>query len=292
MVDQDEIRIEFRGLVLGDWSLRVNSLTGWLDLPEVSFDDEPTEGHGLASSPAVHGARIVEASGLMWAVPGPLGSRPRRSVRELLTAFRAASTPRTSTDATLDELRITCAGQTETAEAKMVGYSPRVEVGSWGTGAVPWSARWRCPDPRKYSPWQRVSTSLVKNVAGALLPQTMPFLMPAQPLGGELRIFNPGNDPEGSPAVITMTGQQPGNVGVRVNDAVISYPFGLDEFDVLVIDTERGGAYLNGAYRQPSSFSSITSDLRLRPGMNLVRASGLAGAGTPSITVAVRPRSW
>jgi hypothetical protein len=187
------------------------------------------------------------------------------------------------------------AGLTVVAEAKLTNFAVSIDPGVWNVaGWAPWSAQWMCPDPRVFGDWITETAVLVTATGGAALPATLPLTLPAQPIGGRVSIYNPGNDPEGSPAVFTLVGAQSGTVGISLlsTGATLMYGIALGVDDTLVIDTARGGAFLNGAYRAPTAGSSVTGDFRLPPGVSVVQALGSAGAGSPSLTVAVRPASW
>lgn len=264
----------------------VDRFTGWIATPAITHQNEPSlAGHGTLPTPGVMGARIVRAGGRVRAHP-----RERDAIIDLFDECRLALA---ADDSSTEPLRVTLRGRTDTAGAQLQDAEIDVDPASWHTGRVRWSMTWRCPDPSVYGEWQYATAALTAPTAGVLLPADVPFVIPDQILGGQLRVMNPGNDPSGSPTIITLTGQQPGNVGVRVGDATLTYGFGLSVGDVLRIDTELGGggAYLNGEYRAPLTFSNITSDLRLRPGANLIRALGMTGSGDPTVSVAWRPRS-
>lgn len=281
-----DVQIQWRGLTLGGAAFSINTLTGWLDLPGASFEGQDSSGHGQVATPGVQAARLVVAGGLL---AGYGGARDA-----LITQFRAAMIPRAAFDDALDPLVVTAAGRTSTARAQLQQYSLSLDPRNWAAGSIPWSAQWRCPDPRVYGAEISATAALIAEVAGVTLPRTMPFTMTPKPLGGQVSIVNSGNDPEGSPTVIILTGPQPGNVGVinSTTGAVLKYGFPLGAADQLRIDTEAGGAFLNGEYRAPSSLGYVTADLRAAPGTNVYRALGIAGGGSPSITVLVEPASW
>jgi hypothetical protein len=160
---------------------------------------------------------------------------------------------------------------------------------------VKWQAQWRCPDPRIFGDTRYASANLYVAPTGLTLPQTLPVTLTAQALGGTVTVFNPGTDPEGSPAIFGLSGEQQANVGLHNattgKRVLFSFPLGAD--DTLAVDTERGGAYLNGEYRPTTGFSDMVSDMRLAPGVNVIRALGYAGStGTPALTVSFRPASW
>lgn len=289
--DPNDIAVMWRDLVFTgmdtDGPFKIKKLSGWLDLPGATFETQPASGHGLRPTPGVHGARLLGLDGFI--------RTDALNRNDCVRALRGGMIPRPSLDESTEDFAVAVAGSTSTALAQLENFSIGID-NRWGNGAlIPFSATWRCPNPRVYGDWQYASAPLINNPAGVNMPVMMPFLMPAKPLGGEVWMFNPGNDPEGSPTRITLTGPQPGNVGVILATAGVKLSYGvvLGDNDQLVIDTELGGAFLNGEYRPPVGFSSVTSDLRLRPGPNVIRALGIPGpTGSPSIQVASRPASW
>jgi hypothetical protein len=281
-----DVRIVWNGLTFGDGLFGIDSFTGWLELPGAQYESQGAPGHGAQATPGVHGPRIVQASGRIWGYGGLRDA--------LISQLRLAMVPRASVDAALDDLAITAAGETRTARAQLTRYAVPMDPQVWASGVVPWLAQWRCPDPRVFGADISAASLLVSASSGLTLPRMLPFTMPAQPIGGQVTVANPGSDPEGSPTVFTLTGAQSGTVGVELVTAGrrVTYALTLGMDDVLVVDTERGGAFLNGEYRSSSGMSDLAADLRLLPGVNVVRALGSAGAGSPSIAVVTRPASW
>jgi hypothetical protein len=253
-------------------------------------------GHGLSASPVWQGGRTVRLRGTVRGFNADARDA-------LLMQLAAVMVPRASADSALESLTGDRYGLSVTADAQLVSFSTSLEGGTWQGGVPAWFAEFRCPDPRFYSGWVSESAALVAPSAGLTLPQTLPFTLTANPLGGQVSVYNSGNDPEGSPLRVTLTGGQSGTVGVEVSkpSGVVerctwSLTLASDRGDgspnTLVIDTERGGAFLDGyAYRATTPGGRVSA-LRLEPGVNVVRALGTAGAGSPSILAAVRPRSW
>lgn len=294
------VSLEFRGLTFtGDGQSVYHlepPLTGWKGWPgPARFESSPSAfGHGEDDSPGVLPSRLVDAHGWLLA--------DEDSIDQLMQSVDDLMVPAASLDAGTEPLTITMAGQTATADAQLAMFDWDTSV-AWGSGCARWVATFRCPDPRKYLPWQSYTVSLVTTSTGLALPQTMPFTMAARPLGGRVNVANPGTDAEGSPLRVTLVGGQSGTPGVQVIQpsgrvVTVTYPLTLaddrgdGEPDTLVIDTDRGGAYLNGEYRPPNPGPDVVADLRLPPGISVVQALGTAGDGDPEMTVEVRPAKW
>ncbi len=286
-----DIVIEWRGVTFTGSARTpyfVDEFDGWIGSPGAErVSESRSSGHGRVPAAGVQRERVVQAGGLILSSSAADRNILVDNLRQVMRANR-------SDDASTEPLTITLGGRTDTADAQLDLFKPLTDPRSWGSGGVPWRAQWYCPNPRVYGPWEFASAPLVLSSAGLAPPQTPPFTPPAKPLGGEVTVWNPGNCPEGSPAIFTLSGEQPGNVGVVnvTTGGTVRYDLALALTDTLRIETESGNAYYNGAYRPPTAFSSIASDLRLAPGANVIRALGVPGAGTPSLTVAYRPASW
>lgn len=282
------ITIQWRGLTLGGAGsdFGVSKLENWFGLTGASFETLAAVGHGQEVTPGSQGPRFPYAEGWLRATPDTRDA--------LIAELESYMIPRRSDDDDTEPLTILAGGRTATAKAQLVDFRPDTDVRDWESGLIGWRAQWRCPDPRKYGAQISATASLIADIAGVTLPRTMPFTMTPKPLGGQVTIVNTGNDPEGSPTVIVLTGPQLGNVGVinTTTGAVLKYGFALGISDQLRIDTEAGGAFLNGEYRPPASLGYVTADLRAAPGTNVYRALGIAEPGSPSITVLVEPASW
>lgn len=290
------VSLTFRGLTFtgdGQSTYHLEKLTGWLGWPgSASFQSGPSAfGHGNEPSPGVLGSRLPDAEGWL------LGDED--TIDQLIQDVNDVMVPASSLDADTEPLTVTMAGQTATADAQLIAFDWDTST-AWGSGVVKWVASFRCPDPFKYSDWISTTVTLVVPAGGDTLPQTLGFVMDDQPLGGRASIFNPGTNVEGSPSRFTLVGGQTGTPGVQVIQpsgriVTVTYPLTLladrgDGLpDTLVIDTARGGAYLNGEYRPPNPGPDVVADLRLPPGVSVVQALGTAGSGTPTMQVEVRP---
>lgn len=290
MTSPSSIQIQWRGVTLGGLlsDYGISKLSGWLGLPGAEFAPQPNqEGHGLLPTPGTHRERQVIAGGFL---------RSKGGNRDALISYLMNNMlPVPATSKKTEPLIVTVGGVTRNADAQLVSFIPSTDIETWASGTVPWTAEWRCPNPRIYDEWLLPpTTALVANTPGLTLPITLPATLPVQPIGGTVNVFNSGNDEEGSPTQITLTGEQYGTVGVEntITGARVIYPFSLLATDVLLIDTEKGGAWLNGEFRAPTALSSVTRRLRAKPGANAYHALGTAGTGSPSMTVTVRPANW
>lgn len=282
-------RIEWRTAVLGgsDSDYGLNVLRGWLGTPSISFDSQPkTYSHGHQPTSGRVDPRIVYAAGHI---------RADESTRDALIAqLQAAMIPPPSTSTEPDALRITMAGRTRFAKAQLSNFDIDTDMRRWASGLVPWSAQWRCQDPRLFHPSMTVDVPLASFHPGLKMPFTMPQHLPPKPLGGRARVDNPGNDPEGSPVTVSLIGEQTGTPGVRniTTGVKVFYNLTIGPDDLLVIDTDRGGAFLNGQYRPPAPGSNVISDLRAQPGLNVYEALGTGGTGDPRMVVYLEPASF
>jgi hypothetical protein len=271
----------------------VSGFSGWFGLPGAEYEDAGSgTGHGVPASPGAHGARYVVLEGYL--LPGDRAT----GMRQLAEAF----IPKASHDASLEPLTVTADGHTSTAQVQLQRFDFLTEPKTWGSGLIGWRAVWKSPNPRKFGDPATYSAPLVSLAGGLVLPTPLPIGLPARQVGGEVTVYNPGNDPEGSPMVVDLVGGQNGMPGVQVVKATgeittCRFPFVLQanrgdgQPDTLTVDTESGGALLNGtAYRNATG--DLVRDLRLSPGTNLVRALGTPGLGSPSITVTVTPWEW
>ncbi len=281
--------------ILGDGSVpfKLDTLDGFAELTGATYGTtQRASGHGVDITTPVYGAAKIIATGWVFTTPG----RFSPDEDPLVNSFRALLRPQgvRLDRGGLEPLTVTQFGRTVTADVHLVARKITATMDTVGSGAIPWAVQWVQPDPRVYGDPITRSSPLVVPTVGAVIPQTLPFQLPAQPLNGQVVIDNPGGDDEGSPVTITLTGPQDGAVGVAndVTGARIVYPFPLAAGDVLVIDTATGETTLNGEFRAPVPSLIVVDDLAARPGINVYRATGNPAGGAPSITVTVRPRDW
>lgn len=265
-----------------DYCLR--DLKGWDELPPYTSEDVPVSGrHGGLLTPIRFATRSVTVTG--WSA--------KASTRDaLVAALRRATAPGRDTMVT-EPLAITHAGQVLTADAQVVAAAALPEIG-WALGRFGWVVQWLCRDPFRYGPFQSVTSPLALPVTGLALPASLPNAFPAKPTGGAFTVNNTGTAP--ASAIYTLQGgiTLPGVVvnGGTSNQRIVSYSFDLGSSDLLAIDTARGAAFLNGAYRAPVAGSALTKELELLPGINSIAAVGAPGAGSPTVSVTFRPAYW
>jgi hypothetical protein len=280
----------WRDIRLGEPPYMISKVTGWIGLPGGSYQSDAAADHGILPPAITQGPRIVTIEGFLRTAAGGRDGA--------IAGLQAAMDMPTATDTDTEPLTGTLAGVTATADAQIIEGSPDVDGHEWYYGAVDWRLQWLCPDPLKYGAWiTSEQAALDVTFTPIALPQTIPFTLPDEPMGGQVSIFNPGTYRGGSPARIWLAGAQGGQVGVALdNGARLIYELTLaadrgdGQPDVLEIDTARGGAYLNGEYRPPTTNSDLVGAFRLPPGRTTnVRALGAAVGGSPYIQVAVRP---
>jgi hypothetical protein len=265
----------------GDSPYRVDTIDGMAGLTAPVFAASPGRGHGSAVTPVMQDERAIIITGHV---------RDRDQWPALMAALGAAFTPAPAGDVNTSPLGVEYGGRVLTANAQLTRYKPAVTVGKYSAGWVDFAIQWRCPDPLLYGPPTTVLSGLVVPVTGIALPLTLPVTLTARPVGGEFTVDNPGTYE--AQAIYTLTGAQAAP-GVWVNGRRVAYSFDLTANDVLVIDTAKGYATLNGEFRSPVfDWSNVTSDLVLRPGLNTIRATGTAGAGSPTIAATFSPAYW
>lgn len=283
----DVVEVEWRGLKFGGPASRfwVKRVMGWWQSPQGSYEStRKTDGHGEVPTGIHVGRRIVVAEGHFKGSP-----ETRDTIIRLLGSVLVRNSP---DDTATEPLTVTMAGQTGVADAQLLDHFIDDSPKTWASGIIPWSIQWRCPLPYVYGQPLTVWEYLVAASVGIQVPQTVPFSLPAKPIGGAVPIYNEGSVP--SDTLIRLTGAQNG-VGVlnATTGAQMTYPLNLGLTDVFEIDTERGGAFLNGKYRAPyPGLKALTGDLRAAPGANLYQALGAPAGGSPTISVTVRPRLW
>lgn len=283
----DALSFTFRGVTIdrrGVASMWIDKVDGWFSAPDGSAESAPMSGgHGESLGPVLRKARSVLL----------VGNCVSRTVRdELFWQLREAMA-----DTAPDTLSGTVAGKTLTATASLLRYDISVVRGLWRGGAFGFQIEWKCGDPLLYDMWRSGSALLPQPGVGVAPPLAPPVLLPANPVGGMFTVANDGN--AHAPAVYTITGpvEMPGVLlnGGTARQKVVTYGITLGASDRLVIDTARGGGFLNGAQRSPILGSARAKELELVPksathsGVNSVAALGTAGAGAASVAVAFRP---
>jgi hypothetical protein len=280
----------WRGLHLGEAPYMISKVTGWIGLPGGAFQSDAASDHGILPPAVAQGPRIVTIEGFLRS--------DHESRDTVVQQLQAAFDMDPADDASTEPLIGTLAGVTTTADAKILEGATDVTGQEWYYGAADWKIQLLCPNPLKYGAWiWSAQTTLDTAFTPITLPQTIPFTLPDEPLGGSVAIYNPGTYRGGSPTKILLAGAQAGQVGVQLDtgqrvlfDLSLSADRGDGVPDILEIDTVRGGAYLNGEYRTPTATSDLIGSLQLPPGRtSTVRALGAPVGGSPYIQVAVRP---
>lgn len=264
----------------------LQGIEGWAST-EGSADDVALSGHGSLLTPVRVSARTVTVSGVCVS----------ESLRDsLFWALRRAAGAGFNENTVTSPLVGEHAGFDLTADAQLVRWQATVAQSRWNRGVFGFDLEFKCPDPKLYGAHVSVSSFLTSPVTGLALPTSLPTAFPAKPVGGQFTTDNTGTAL--APAVFTLQGQisSPGVVlnGGTQYQKIISFDSlsDLGVGDTLIIDTARGGSFLNGSYRAPVGGSALTIDMELRPGVNTVSAVGSPGSGSPSVSVVFRPAYW
>jgi len=263
-------------------AFNLSDLQGWEVTPQISFDDvKIAGGRGVAVTPGQMGARIVTLTG--WCFDQALRD-------QLLSAFWASASPSVCSLDT-GTLSVTHGGLTLSADAQVLKADASPEVG-WGNGRFGFTVQWRCPDPMRYAPASTTVVAVKVPTLGITFGVSGSWVFPADPVGGAVPVFNSGNAP--SDVVFSLAGPILGpGVAVIETGAFVDFDFDLAVGDTLTVDTAQGLCALNGVYRSPSVLSSLLDELRLPPNAtSTVQALGSPQAGSPSLSVTVRPAYW
>ena len=260
----------------------LSDITGWEVTPQVNFDDvKIAGGRGVAVTPGDMGPRVVTATGYCF----DQGLR-----NQLLAILRGYGTPSVGSLDT-DALTVTHGGLTLSADAQLVKADASPEPG-WGLGRFGFTVQWRCADPMRYG--QSFSTVVPVKVPtlGITFSVTGDWVFPDDPVGGFALVANPGI--ADSDAVFTLQGPILGpGVAVIETGKVVRFDFDLGVGDSVTVDTAQGLCALNGVYRSPSVLSDLLDEMRLPPNTtSTVQALGSPLAGSPSLSVFVRPAYW
>lgn len=260
-------------------SFNLRDIKGWVETPGPSFEDASNYGVGSKVTPISYGRRTVTVTG--WCQSAGLRD-------SLLRTLWASLAPKSKSTAT-ELLSVTHGGDTLTADAQLTRVAALPEQG-WGVGYFSFAVEWTCADPLRYGPWQSFTSDITGTSSGVTPPVTPPVVLAAAAPSGQFVLNNPGN--ADAPAVYTLNGPIVGP-GVDVGGHRVTYGFDLAAGDALVLDTARGAAFLNAAYRAPASGSALLSELVLPSGYTTVQAIGDVGSGgTPWVTAVFRPAYW
>jgi hypothetical protein len=282
--DDTSFLLQWRSILLGTimaGDYFVKSIDGWEELPPFSSDSVPNAGrHGSLAAPIHFGDRTVTVAG--WC-------RDVVSRNHLLRGLRANTSPLADTTAT-GWLTVTDAGLTLSAKARVV-RAGMADRDGWALGRFGWSVQWLCTDPLRYGSEQTFFSPVSLPVSGLTYPVTYPVTYPANPVSGQVTLYNEGDAT--APAVFTLQGPlaTPGVINVSTS-ARQEFALSLDVGDQLVIDTAVGGAFLNGEFRSPTAASDLCVDLEVPSGSSTFQALGTPTGSGASLSVSFRPAYW
>jgi hypothetical protein len=264
------------------------TLEGWEDLPDPRQASElRAQDHGRFDAEVFSEARHV-------LVAGQCGTPAERDtmLAELKASFNFSAK-------TLLPLRITHAGQTLTADARLLRFKP-IPI-AWGAGFFGWVAEWVCPDPLRYGDLIAPAPVGFPQAGGGL---RFPLFTNGSTVTGYLDF-----GPPGTTGRITLT-----NTGTA--DAwpqfTASGPTPVEGFDIvcvetgerlrfaaavsagstLVLDSATGRVLLNGDADQ-SGFLTVAEWASIPPGASrtfMFLSRGVLTAA--SFTATIRPPSW
>jgi hypothetical protein len=153
-----DITVEWGGLLFDDDAYRISNLTGWEGIPPVRINDvERPNAHGSFDTPGWSGARTVVLEGYC------ISSEARD---QLLRDIGTVSVP--SGNDSPGRLKVTFAGRTLSADARVTGYDPTLR--NWGVGHFGWQIQWRCADPFRYGVLLEGETKLPSDNGGLAFP--------------------------------------------------------------------------------------------------------------------------
>jgi len=180
-------QVEWRSTILGGTSMwRLDTLTGWLDLPDFRGDDQPRPSrHGMFPNASLMAKRVVTATFQTKGVP--LSGFPGG-----VAAIQALSAP---TESPVEEpLVIQLNGQKWLCNARLKKRAMPVDK-LYAVGYTTLALQWEATDPKLYSPsLHTMSTGLATAAtSGLVFPLVFPLDFGAGPTGGFLsNITNAG----------------------------------------------------------------------------------------------------
>lgn len=284
--------IDWRGFMVGAgtrWIIDTPGIVGWEEsTPGDKLSESRADSYGDRDTPFRAKGRTVQVAGFVRS-----GTDRDDLVAEFRRAFTLPLDPRQK-----DELTITTAGRTLMAYAQVTARKI-VQGEHWGIGRFGWAIQWQCDDYLRYDAELVAEADLNLPTGGITPPLTPPITLPFRPKSGVISVDNQGD--RLTPMVVELIGPQSGTVGFEqlttgqrlTYNAPLAGAHGDTPADVLVIDTRRGFATLNGdAYRSALPGSAVTRTVGLVAGRNEIRATGTApGGGAPKIRVRFRPAS-
>jgi hypothetical protein len=252
----------------GGQHVKLGKLEGWWDAPSSSGTaTQKVNGHGAFLGPAFYGPRVVIAEAR---VDGFSPADSLAVARQLMSSLSVDALTRLSVT---DDL-----GATLTADVRQEGDPILVRSGNRMVVSLSMLA----PDPRRYGPWQSISTGLPVASGGFTLPVTLPIIMNGTGAVGAVSVTNEG-DME-APLVFTVAGPCP---PFSISDQFgnqLSYWEDVPEGRTVDIDTDARVVLLDGTANRVVTGTWPT----LQPGANTFQFSASAYDAGALLTVSYR----
>ncbi|WP_346012327.1 hypothetical protein [Streptomyces sp. SID3343] len=276
-------QVEWSGLVLGTDPLRLRSLEGWEELPDLDDASVLYSGrHGSAVGPLLAQSRTVTAEVIVRVSADQVGAT--------VAALNAATGVRTDEQPLvvwLDSRGPLLAYGRVIRRRLPVDRAYRV-----GT-IVGVTLQWLCSDPRRYELAEQVAvTGLPQAESGLTFPLTWPLDWGTPAVPGSVDVVNAGTAP--SSPTIEFRGPTDRPSCVRLSDgARLEYDVTLAASETLTIDTAAGSVLLNGADRlYTATARSVPEEwFVLEPGSTDLAYRAAPGSTDPAATMTVRWRS-
>lgn len=253
----------------------MGELSGW-GSPSVSLaTKQRPRGHGVWAGDAFLGARTVAMSG--W-LRGDTPEAADAAVDRLIGAASLGDTP----------LIVTSGSQRRGCVVRRQGEVIVKRLTDW---ALSWSVQVLAVDPRKTSDALSVTTALPSTTGGLPLPFTVPFLISAVTVTGQVSLTNPGNI--AGPVRLRIDGPVQGPVVTHVSSGkslvfASSVVLGVGEW--IDVDMERREVLANG---QSSRNGWVTNRgwSQFEPGENTWSFTAVSYNAGSLLTVSATP-SW
>lgn len=264
--------LTWRGLTAAtgqDQPYRIHELEGWEESPAPRYDKQPrTFAHGAHPSPVYADERIVTVTGVCWTAAD----------RDRLLADMQAETA-FGDDDTTEQLTVTAAGRTLTAQAQLIAARPALVRGQWGVGRFGWVLQWRCPDPMRYGPDQTAATALPDPSGGLTYPLAYPLDYGTTGGNGQITLSNGGSAP--APIRFAVRGPLPEGFEISAGGQRLRYPVPVPAGQVIDIDTAAGTVLVEGTASRRSNLT-VADWLHIpRRGTLTVQFTSLGGARDP-----------
>jgi hypothetical protein len=244
-------QVEWRSTILGGTSMwRLDTLTGWLDLPDFRGDDQPRPSrHGMFPNASLMAKRVVTAT---FQSKGVALSGFPGGVAALQTLTAPTESP------VEEPLVIQLNGQKWLCNARLKKRALNVDK-QYAVGYTTLALQWEATDPKLYSPsLHTMSTGLATAAStGLVFPLVFPLDFGSGPVGGYLSgVLNAGW--AASWPQYTITGPVTGPIITNhdTGDRLLFNPsFVVAAGQTLTIDTDLRQVALNGVQANNQLFT-------------------------------------